>query len=245
MQKEKKYLGWMIAALGLVMGGASSSFAAFAGLARSTSTASAVLSGAGTVAMSVSIHKTADNSADTAINWTGVTLPRGFVVANDYIQLNSTMSATGGGIQIYTDNTAADASPKFTGSISSFTITPAGLVDTTTSSKALPMAWTIQDTSGTPVAINPNAGTGNSFSWLFFEDHAQVAVPSLGAGAFVNGDPFVTVQNVASGIHFAQGPTQFGPAVSPNYIYTEADFTTAVTPNTYKTSTLRLEAYTQ
>jgi len=190
-----------------------------------------------------SIKTVATNAPDTAINWTGVTIPAGYVLAADYIQLDSTITAVTGGIEIYTDNTAADANPHYNGVISPTTQTPAGLVDTTTPTTKLPTAWSIKATLGAPVADNPNAGGPNSSQWLFHEDRAQVAVPSQSAAAFVDGDPYITVKN-AIGIHFGQLVTEFGAAPSPNYIYTEANFGSAVTPRTYQTSTLRLEAFT-
>ncbi len=240
----KKVARLSVVGLGLALLAPGTGHAAFASLARSTNTAVATLTGSGSVSMSVAIKKISDNTSDTQINWTGVTLPANYVLAANYIQLDSTITASGGGIEIYTDNTAADANPRYTGVISSTTQTPAGLVDTTLTTQKLPVAWSIKANLGAPVADNPNSGGGNSFQWLFHEHRAQIAVPSQSAGAFVDGDAYVTVKNT-NGIHFGQAPTEFGAAGSPNFIYTEAGFTAALTPRTYRTSTLRLEAYTQ
>jgi len=234
-----------LAVIGLAVSMPAVTNAAFSSVRVISKTASATLTQTGSVAMDVAILKTADNTPDTQINWTGVTLPAGFVLASDYIQLSSTITASGGGIQTYTDNTAADASPKFSGLINSVSATPAGLVDNSSTTLKLPTAWTILHSSGVPVAANPNnAADPNSFGWLYHEDKAQVAVPTLGASAFVNGDPYITVEN-SNGIHFGQSPTQFGSAASPNNMYLEADFTSALTPRTYSTTTLRLEAFTE
>ncbi len=246
MKHLKLYVAPLIAGAVAILAPMASQ-AAFVGMQRSTVTASAVFpASAGQIAMTVQVLKTADNTVDpTGINWNNPVVGS-FSVASDYVKLDSTLSITGAGIQIYTDNTAPDASPRFTGLISSFTATPAGLVNATDTTKTLPMAWTIQDLLGTPVAIDPNAvAPGNTASaWLYFEDHAQVANPDLHAGNFLPGDAFVTVQNT-TGIHYDQDPAKFGVASSPNYIYVESDFRSALGGTTYKTSTLRLEAYTQ
>lgn len=257
--RNKKYLDLAFAALGLAIlaPGASQ---AFSSLSKVTNTAVAGVVGTGSVQMSVSVISLNTLTADTAVNWNNVTLPTSFRVADDYIQLNSTITAAGGGIQIYTDNTAAaDANPLFTGVISSTTLLPAGLVDTANTVFTLPIAWSIKSSTNPanspsvkPVAADPNNNgqngkptDNNAFQWLFMEDHAQVAVPNLNASAFRNSDPFVTVQAAEQGIHFGQANNEFGPGPTPYYLYLEANFGFAITPRTYKTSTLRLEAFTQ
>src|SRR5688572_25375879 len=50
----------------------------------------------------------------SSITWSGVNVPNTqWKIADRLILLNSTVTAGGGGVQIYTDNTAADASPRF------------------------------------------------------------------------------------------------------------------------------------
>src|SRR5205823_3974163 len=144
---------------------------AFSRVGVSTNTAVATTSGVGTVAMNVTIRKVSDNTTDTAIKWTGVSIPSGFVVASDYVQLDSTITAATGGIEVYTDNTGSDASPKYTGAINATSQTPAGLVNASNTTAKLPTAWTILDAVGTPAAANPATG----FNWLYHEDRAQVA----------------------------------------------------------------------
>lgn len=229
-------------------------FAVFASVTKTTSIAQADLTGAGVVQMSILLKRLSDNSTTTQVFWTGVTLPASWVRSGAYVQLNSTITVAGGGIQIYTDNKAADANPTFTprGGVNPGDpgSNPAGLVDETTTSKRLPMAWSIKDTTSTaPTADNPNSGGADSFQWLFMKDKQTPTIASENTTVFTNGEAFVTVKRIVdngeSGIHFGQSPTEFGAAPHPDFIYFEADYNTAVTPRRYKTSTLRLEAYTQ
>jgi hypothetical protein len=204
---------------------------------------------AGQIAMSAVIKKVIDNTVDTQIAWSNITLPATFKAADDYIQLDSTITLSNGGIQIYTDNVNATGVSKFTGPINGTSPTPAGLVNNSDGTKKLPTGWTILAANGAaPVAGDPNVNR----SWFYHEDASQVAVASLNAGAFTPGEDNITVENV-NGIHFAQGngavggvndANYGGGSHSPNYIYTEADFSTAAAPNTYSTTRLILEAYT-
>jgi hypothetical protein len=247
-----KYALLSLMSLSLLVLGSSVSQAVFAGLGVNTNTATAT-TGAGTVSMAVFIKDVAGNGTATQITWPTVNLPSAFVVASQYIELHSTITAGNGGIQIYTDNTnPADANPKYTGLIDANNPPPSGLVNITNTAARLPTAWQIKDVLGVPTAINPN-DLVNGSGWLFHEDKAQVANQNQNVTAFANGVPFVTVESLAcagSGaslpcIHFGQRDTDFGIAASPNYIYTQADFSNAVGGSTYKTSTLRLEAFTQ
>ncbi len=186
-----------------------------------------------------------NQSPATQITWSSTHLPAQWVLADQYIELHVDASTTTWGVQIYTDNLAEDAVPAYTGVISSFTQTPAGLVDTVNPTRKLPLAWATRSIGSTVTVVSAdpdNEADPNSFQWLMMEDASQVAVPSQRAVRFFNGDPFITVMN-NQGIHFAQSPLQFGPENSPIRIYLEANFQAAVTPRTYQTSTLRLEFF--
>jgi len=223
---------------------------AFTSVSRTTSTAVSVLSGAGLAKMDIILRNLSDNSTTTQIYWSGVTLPASYLAANAYVQVNSTLTAAGSGIQIYTDNEAADANPTFTlpGGVSPGQAgsNPAGLVDTTTTTAVLSMAWSIKATTTTaPTQADPTSTTdANAAQWLFFEDRNTPTIASQNTTAFADGATFVTIKLAGSGIHFGQANTAFGAAPSPNFVYCEANFGAAVTPRTYKTSTLRLEAFT-
>lgn len=216
----------------------------------------------------VTLKNISDNVATSTITWKNVSLPKSWVLADQYIQVDLDPDTTPWGLQIYTDNTASDASPKFTSAVTAGTVgsNPAGLVDMTTTTKVLAMAWSIKAATSTivvgtntytipPLAANPNNNgllgnptDPNAFQWLFMQDRGTPSIPLANTSAFSDGNSFVAVKNNL-GIHFVQGSTttldssQFGAANSPNYIYLESDFDNAVTPRTYKTTTLRLEFY--
>ena len=235
--------------LGLGVLAPTRSWAAFASISRSTQTAIAGLVGAGTVSMTITLKNLSDNSTTTQFYWSGVSLPTAFVRSGAYSQVDSTVTIAGGGIQTYTDNTAADAVPKYTYVGSTSTVNPEGLVDATTTTKTLPMAWNIQDTTSTaPTAVDPTDAV-NGTGWLFFKDRQTPTIVSANTTQFTDGEAFVTIKRIVdtgnSGIHFGQADTAFGAAASPDFVYVETDFRNAVTPRTYKTSVLRYEAYTQ
>ena len=225
--------------------------AAFTSISRSTNTAIAPLTGAGTVAMTVTLRNLSDNSTTTQVYWSGVTLPTSFVRSGAYAQIDSTITAAGGAVQLYTDNTAADASPLFTYVGSTTSANPVGLVDMTTTTRALPLAWSVKDTTASaPTAANPTDSTdANSFQWLIMKDKQTPTNVALGSTQFTNGEAYVTVKRVVdagnSGIHFGGADTEFGAASAPDFVYFQADFRNAVTPRTYKSNVMRFEAYTQ
>ncbi len=192
----------------------------------------------------VSIKNRSDNGPASQVLWNNVVLPTGWGLADQYVSLEVDVTTMTWGVQVYTNNTDPNANPRYTGKISSFTATPAGLVDTadTTTKKSIAWAMRADISTLTVVAADPNSGTPDSFQWLFAEDAAQVAVPDLNAAAFANADPYITVRNNV-GIHFSQSPNDFGPADPPYRVYLEADFSNALTPKTYQTSELIIELF--
>ncbi len=225
--------------LGLVALGATSS-QAFTSQATVTRTATASLTSSGTVAMNVTIRQLSDNALATNLTWSNVNLPMGWKNADQYIQLESTITATTGGIRIVTSNRGIGAVPTQTGS----TTTVAGLVDNTDTTRTLPLAWTIKDdlagpsgpVSAKPYELSDGTGQANQFQWLFMTDVFDTSL--------VEGAPYRTMVNT-SGIHYAGLNTEFGPAPSPNYVYLETNFASALTPRTYSTNRLIVEAYTE
>jgi hypothetical protein len=119
-------------------------------------------------------------------------------------------------------------------------------------------------TTTVPVAINPNALSGSSYQWFFFKDKGTPANSAGGTLAFTNGEDYIRVIDYR-GLHEFTGPEgtggftagegvdaggstqQYFPVgtVSTNDIFLEANFANAVTPATYGTNTLRLEAFTE
>ena len=247
-------LGMLLAAVAAVTFTATTSNAAFTSVAKSTTTAGVVLSAAGTVSMTVAVQTIA-GAADTQINWPGLALPAGWTRSGDVLALNSVLTASNGGIQIYTDNMNAAASPKFTGAPA--TTDPSGLVDSTNTGLRLPMAWSVKQATGPAANVQPTAAEPNDFAtnanapqWVYMADKATVAIPTTNTAAFVNGGQGAEVMDGILGVHAASGGgpqnNGFFPGSFPaTYIFTQANFGSAATPRTYQTSMLMLEAFTQ
>lgn len=225
----KKYSGVILFFAVLLCG--ELSYATFQSQSISTMSAEANLTGQGQVAMSIELKRVSDDVTVSSITWSGVTLPTGWKLADAYVLVHSTISATGGGIRIYTDNGADDANPKFGGTFG--TGAGSGLIDTSTNTKVLPLAWLVKDSIGTPTANDPNTDQ----SWFYFKDKSQTDFWST-----TDTKDYSTVKN-ENGIHFSQGSTNYGAALSPDPIYIECNFATAVTPRIYRTTTLRIEAF--
>ena len=194
----------------------------------------------------VAVLNNATNLPDT-LSWSA-TLPAGWVVANQHVQLTIDSDLTSWGVQVYTDNTAATASPRFDATATTPGdpgSNPAGIVDSVTKTSALALAWTVKDSSITvPAAANPsNAADPNSFQWLYLQDRATPTIPSENAAAFVNGEPYATVKSNA-GIHFGGADAEFGGDNPPNNIFFEVNLGNAVTPRNYSTNTLTFEYFT-
>jgi hypothetical protein len=239
-QAQKSARQWAaMLATGLMLFSSSMGYA-FTSQSVVTRSATAQLTGTGSVSMTVTVRRMSDNAAATDVAWTGVTLPTGWKNADHYIQLDHSITSATGGIRIVTNNKGAGASPTYTGSDT----TAGGLVDNTDPSKILPVAWTIKDTvvgSTGPVSAKPyettdGAGTTPQFQWLYMTDVANTAL--------AEGAAYRTAVN-SVGIHFGGLDTEFGAAASPNYVYLESNFTSAVTPRTYSTNRLIVEAYTE
>jgi hypothetical protein len=195
----------------------------------------------------VGLFNRADNSTANAITWSGAMAGSSWALADQYIQLTVDANTPSWGVQIYSDNTGSGASPLYTGVVSS-SAPAGGLVNTSSTSVVLPMAWeTMAVTSPTLVAQEPNSCPGNGLGclWSYMQD---AAVFTQGNLSVYNGAPFITVKNNL-GIHYAQGTTldatEFGAANPPNVIYLEANFNSALGNLSYKTSTLRVEFFTQ
>jgi hypothetical protein len=180
----------------------------------------------------------------TQITWTGAAAGNGWAMANQYIQLTVDPDAAAWGVQIYTDNTAVDANPKFTSNVPSGQpgSNPAGLVNTTAPSQTLSMGWTI--IASTVTMVTAPADPNVVGDWFYFQDKATPSIPSLNTSAFVNGEEYVTIKNNVGIQPFQPDPyTIYDPAVPPNPIYLEANFATALGGATYQTSTIRVEYY--
>ena len=269
-----------LVAIAAAMFAASAPSWAFQSVGISTVTAGMHTNGSKVARFTLSIRDTSNpfGTSRSSITWSGVDpLSTGWKIADQLVVMNSTVTDVGGGIQIYTDNTAADATPKFvdpTPAISSNTDSAAaGLLEglSGTTSKVLPMAWSIKGstkvveggTSATGIgATDPNTGattgSNNKYQWLFVTDKYNtlgidfdgngVIDPNTGdAAPFVNGAPFIVMRN-SVGVHNTQDPNDFGGGVGQGkdaYVYFQANFATAAAQQNYQTTTLRFEAFLQ
>ena len=228
MKDIKKYLTGLAAA-GLVMtlAGISQAFTSVPPLY--TATAAATVTG-GSAAMSVSII------GGSQITWSA-TAGGPWTIANQYLQITSTLTATGSGIQTYTQNSGG----LYTGTASS--TTAAGLVNLSNTAQTIPMAWQITGNATPTPADDPNhtAVGQNGWAWFYYADKGGGLLPNA------PGNSYIQVESIGNPayIHFAQGsPFGAGAANSINKLYLEANFSTAAA-GTYQTNTLTLELFTQ
>jgi hypothetical protein len=183
------------------------------------------------------------------VTWTLPPLPTGWVRADQYLQLDVDINSISWGVQLYTDNTAADAVPKFVSPVASGQpgSNPAGLIDSATKGHPLPMAWAIvaSSVSAAPVATDPNDSSQsvNSFPWSYVSDHGTPAIPGENTLAFVDGSIGSTIKN-NQGIHYGHNDFAIGAEPPTNTLYLEANFSAALQPNVYQTSKLILELFT-
>lgn len=179
----------------------------------------------------VALKNRVTHSTSSVLSWPDVALPAGWVLADQYIQIDADPNTHPWGIQIFTENLVAeDADPKFVRATPNDD--PAGLVDTSSTSKRLPLAWRITDLpqGATPALSGPNGADSNR--WIILKDRNTTG--------FVDGEIAVTLKNT-TGIHY--GGFSFVPTLSPDFIFMAADFTNAVMPRVYKTTTLRVNLY--
>lgn len=209
--------------------------AAFQSMGISTITAEANVTG-GEVAMSIEVRRRDNNTVVSSITWSAAA-GTGWTLAEQYILLHSTLTQSGGGIRIYTDNAASDANPQYGGTFGE--INGAGLISTSTNTAVIPIAWTIKDDLGDPSAVgDPNIYT----NWFYFKDKSQTNFWQTTPN---DTKDYSTVGKAGYGYHYQQGPQNYGFMSSPNYIYVEADFSNATGGWIYRTTTLRIELFTE
>ena len=169
--------------------------------------------------------------------------------ASSYILLYSTITNSTGGLQIYTDNkNGSVVAERYTGLGD-----PAGLVGMSTTTQALPMCWRA-------VAISTNSLTikrgspgpadrlwanelGSGFPCFLWMLDKNSPVSSWNPSGWSNGMDYARIRESVRGVQYAEAT--WGAMGSPIYIYFGADFTSASSPNTYKTTTLRIESFYQ
>lgn len=96
--------------------------------------------------LDVNVKNISDNSPATEIVWSHSALGKRWVAAEQYLELDLDVLPDDNeqwGIQIYTDNTSATASPRYSGNLDSSMAS--GLVSSSDTTKMLPMAWRASD----------------------------------------------------------------------------------------------------
>jgi hypothetical protein len=231
MKTRRKYLAWFASA-GFVMAVAVPSHA-FTSKGLSISTASVTVGG-GSAAMSVAIFNMNGVGA-SSVTWSA-SAGGPWTVANQYLQIASTLTVAGAGIQTYTQNSGG----LYTGTASS--TTAAGLVNLQNTKQTIPMAWEVS--TGTYQAPDDpnNTGVGHTgWAWFYYADK--------GGGLLGNapGNWYIQVENAGNPpqIQFAQSSFGAGNLNGINKLFLEANFANAVGGNTYQTNTLTLELFTQ
>lgn len=237
MGNIRKYMTGLFAT-GLVMAAVVPSHA-FTSKGVVTSTASATIGG-GLAQMSVSIV------GGSSVTW-NATAGSGWTLASQYIQIASTLTIAGSGIQTYTQNSGG----LFTGANSS--TTAAGLVNLSSATQTIPLAWQINGSTSGPVGVaDPNC-TGASGQPSYCATQAQTGwawfyYADKGVNLLANapGNFYIQVESAGNpvSIQYAQGSFGAGAASSVNKLYLEALFQNALSGNTYKTNTLTVESFT-
>jgi hypothetical protein len=250
---------------------------AFTSVQKATVTAGTFVGGVKVARFTLSIHDAVNpfSAARSSVTWSGVTAGDGWKLADRLLVINSTVTDSNGGIQIYTENTAADASPKFADPTPAVTTNPdsaaAGLLEGTsgTTSNVLPLAWTIKSSTrvvegGTDLtgvgATDPNngatAGFNNKYQWLYvtdrynvngidFNQNGNVTDPTDSA-PFVDGAIYQSMVRL-TGLHVQQDPTsiEVRPDGTDAFVYFQANFANALPQTAYQTTALRVEAFIQ
>jgi len=190
---------------------------------------------------SVGIKNTIGGASSGSLGWT-VNALSGWARSDQYIDLTIAADERSWGIQMYTDNRASDANPRFQPSVSVGQpgSNPAGLVMASTpNDKRLPLAWKIQPASAAPPAAGDPAST---FGWFYFKDKQTPEILLENTTPFQNAEPYIKVAD-NRGIHYGTGDLEFGAEDAPYRIYVQANFSGAL-PKIYSTNKIILEYYT-
>lgn len=178
----------------------------------------------------------------------------GWKAAKQYVMIYSTLTAVSSAVQIYTDNCAADADPQF------YTTTPvgenpAGLVRQSNGKSALSMCWRLTENTtdsltigsvmdGTAMKLYSMEISSSYPCFLWMKDKSTPDMPGTAADdKFVYGEDYCVIWEENRGCQHAEGT--WSPMSSPNFLYLGADFSSASTPETYQTSNLRIELFTE
>jgi hypothetical protein len=249
-EEMKKLLSTFIAFAALAVTATSSW--AFTSVSSQTVTAEVTMGGTAQVTVNtLNILNVTDLTPASQLGWTNIDPTalgaNSWRISDQLVSLNTTITSLNGGIQLVTNNTHPSANPRFVDPTPAITTNPdsnpAGLLLVPASgvetSMALPLAWSIKESTRTVGANlgNPNVGIGaadpnngpedavgnNRFQWLFIVDKNSPAIDWNGDGvidtnevggvldtqAFVDGQDYSRLMDVR-GLHFGQAPEEFG-----------------------------------
>jgi len=198
-----------------------------------------------TGSMSFTIKQRADNSvvANSSFTWSGIDLGNTkWKAADQYIEVKTDYYDHTWGMQIYTDNEAANANPKYTG-----TGNPAGLVKSDATTIDLPLAWRVTDSTTSALTVQQGTSGFPDRLWVTEQGSGYPCFlwmldksSSAFSGGKYNGAYTATVFDTRG---IQQAEFTWSGAQSPNCVYIAADFSNAVTPATYTTNKLTVELY--
>ena len=226
----------------LGVGLAGNALADFLSLETEANTASADLSGTQSYDWAAEIRNRSDNAIAGTVSWTnaltGVTAGSDtWKTADQYILLHTTITYVNWGIQIYTDNKAADASPKYNGTASD----GFNLVGVSNAETKLNMCWKASDNTinpGQPIHRADYSGF-TDYCWKWMKDKSNT-----GDNAFTDDEFYVRVV-ADDGMYWHENPGQGGNPgsfTSPVAIYIGAWLRGSLAQE-YKTNKLILELY--
>ncbi|MCL1971436.1 MAG: hypothetical protein FWG57_00380 [Endomicrobia bacterium] len=226
---------------------ASAAFAQFVSVSSMTKTAKVVFTSSGEFSWNIDIRNVSGDGPATEITWDAPSITpgtTGWVNAQQYILITSTVTDSKSAIQVYTDNVHGSAYV-YTHSGSTDTVSAGGLVGKNTPSlKPLSMGWSMKDVKG-EVTVDPTSSTGTiKYASVYFKDKSDTLTNiATQTSPFQNGEDYVTIIN--SGGWKWGGGERGGSPSGIFYMYIGADFSTANTPNDYGTDTLTFEGYTE
>ncbi|MFH1593652.1 MAG: FG-GAP-like repeat-containing protein [Candidatus Omnitrophota bacterium] len=194
----------------------------------------------------VKVKNGTNDSIATGLNFGNVTPVNPKVLSDQYLEIDYVIQ-TPWGIQIYTDNLAADANPRFTGTGDRVN----GLIGVSNSGYRLPLIWQVWQVkkgyyngSETP-EFDTTINDGDQAEFAFTMDKGD---SDWADGGFVRNFRTMFNSNAELGAPVPLAPgggywPRVGTVGDPLYVYLGADFT-GVPPQVYTTNKLTVEVYT-
>lgn len=248
--KMRKVLSLLVAAV-VMSAVVSLAFAQFTPVSSVKKTAKVTFVGAGVFTWDVAVKNVSDDADATDITWDAAAITpgsTGWVNAQQYVLITSTITNAKSALQVYTDNTHPSSAYKYVHVGTSDTVSAGGLVGKNNpSASPLPLAWSMKNVKVAGGATVDPTSSDNTikFASLYFKDKAN----TLNDGSstpFRNGEHYITILKGGTGWRWGGGVGDIGGSASGTfYMYIGASFSSASTPNEYGTDTLTFEGYTE